>query len=91
MQIPIDVSEILEDVLVVPHKTMNHRFILNLEIPDGATLYETGRPLTRDQIEAIACEQLRDELIMTCTRSTMPRGSIGIVTERAPAREGTAQ
>ena len=66
---------------------MNHRFIMNIDLPEGATVYATGRPLTRDHVEAIACAQLRLELEMFCTRGTLPSGSVGIVTEAAPARE----
>jgi hypothetical protein len=66
---------------------MNHRFIINIDLPEGATLAETGRPLTRDQIEAIACAQLRQEIRHCTTARSVPIGSIGIVTEAAPARE----
>jgi hypothetical protein len=63
---------------------MNHRFTIIIDIPEGVTWKETGRPLTSDQIEAIACGSLRERIIDQCNVPNLSWQGIGIVTESAP-------
>ena len=66
---------------------MNHRFIINIDLPEGVKVLATARPLTRDQIEALALAGFREHLESFVYLSTMPEAQVGIVTEAAPARE----
>lgn len=66
---------------------MNHRFIINIDLPEGVLIHATNRPLTRDQIEAAATAALREELIAFCRLDTLQPSKMGICTEAAPARE----
>lgn len=66
---------------------MNHRFIINIDLPEGVTWTATGRPVTRDQIEAMAGASLRERIIDQCDTPGISWAALSFVTEAAPARE----
>lgn len=65
---------------------MNHRFLLNVELPDGVLLSSTNRLLTREIIEAGAQHALRAEILAITRRDSLSHHALSIVTEPAPAR-----